>query len=226
MKKFKFKYKNIYRFLQFVTYKSIDLIENLFNSIYRLRKKLKKTNRKYQDFYEKIQLTSIYFCALTVLMYTVKLNLGYFPLLPSILIPWSQTVLSWKMLNILASPDKTFAMYFFLIEFLVNRPLFQFSILVKYNILLLLTVEMIENLIQGYWDLFCNREIILAYTSYSTSHYATTIFFYLYFTIFSSLYFYFYFIAMTGRFPTLPGDLQKLPDSIAFWLKIKRTKKK
>jgi hypothetical protein len=104
------------------------------------------------------------------------------------------------------------------IELMVVRAILKFSKLIKYNILLIFTVDMLQGLVLNYWDLFFHREIgsavMFANTDFAISFFLAT------FCLFFILYLYLYLIAIRGKFATIPG-MNWLTDSVAFWLYIK-----
>jgi hypothetical protein len=56
--------------------------------------------------------------------------------------------------------------------------------------------------------------------------YSSTIFFFsIFFVFFFFIYLYSYFRGLKGLYPVLPGFLQFISESVAFWLQIKITKK-
>jgi hypothetical protein len=132
------------------------------------------------------------------------------------------------ILKIWASPEKVFFLSYVVIEFMIVRSVLKFSKLVKYNVLLIFALLMIQGLAISYWDLLFNREIIniqsrltLDQASFliTDANLALT-FFYNTFFIFTIVYFYLYLTALTGKFATIPG-VEWLTDSVAFWLRIK-----
>jgi len=164
-------------------------------------------------------------------MYAVLNNVFSLGYLPEILIPFFpliKAILQSPILKIWASPEKVFFLSYVVIEFMVVRSTFKFSKLVKYNILLLFALLMIQGLVISYWDLLFHRQIAspvakwaydqgaLIYTDKSLA----IVFFLNTFLIFIFGYVYLYFRAIRGKFATIP-TMEWLTDSIAFWLRIK-----
>ena len=147
---------------------------------------------------ECIQLSFIYFFAFVVLSYSIQGYLGGFPEFIFHLFPFLQDLLNIPILKILATPEKTFVIYLVVLDLLMRRSRYSFSLLVKFNILLIFVIEMFQNLIISYWDIFLNREIE---------------------------YFYCFLRSCFGRFPVFPGSTSFITDSVAFWLQIKITPK-
>ena len=119
---------------------------------------LKSTNKNKQAI-ERIQLSFIYFFAVVVLSYSIQGFLGGFPDFVFQLFPYVQEILDVPLLKILATPEKTFFIYLIVLELLMSRSRYGFSLLVKFNILLIFILEMFQNLLISYWDLLFNREI-------------------------------------------------------------------
>lgn len=195
-------------------------LKSLSEKIQKKIKAFKNHTRKYKGFYEKMQLTGIYFCANAVLMYTIKNCLGYFPSIFSYL-PFSKEILNSSFLQFLASPEKTFFIYLLILQFIILRPIFGFSILVKYNILLLFLLEMIENVLLSIWDILFSRELDLISPFGVLNQPLSQGFLSLIFCFFFFIYQYLYINSLQQKFPKLPGILQKVTDSVAFWLKLK-----
>jgi hypothetical protein len=214
--------KNFNLFLQFLYKKT----KSIFKKIKKIIGILSKNNRKHKIFYERIQLICIYICAIVVLMYSVRTCLGDFPELFYMIIPFSEEILSAPFLRILTTPEKTYFIYVLIIEFVINRPVLKFSSLVKFNVLLILILEMVQNLIIGYWDLIFSREVEVLPGAPVYSTYATAGFFSIFLGFFLYIYVYSCIQGVQGRFPKFPGLMQKVTDSVAFWLKIRKVSKK
>ncbi len=201
-----------------------SFIQNIGKRIKKLFKLFQKNTLRYQNLLQIIQLTFIYFFAIIVLIYSIKTSLGYFPEIIFKLIPFLKEVLNFPLLKILAAPEKTFILYLLVIEVVINRPIFNFSQIIKYNFLLIFILEMFQNLLISYWDLLFNREIESAVANTILVKNLTIIIFCLIFTFFILLYLYCYIQSIRGIFPRFPGYLSWLTDSIAFWLQIKTPK--
>jgi hypothetical protein len=184
----------------------------------------KKTNKQ-KNTLQRIQLTFIYFFAIVVLFYSIKGSLGFFPETLFGFFPFFQQILEIKLLKFLATPEKTFLLYLFVLEYLINRSLFNLSLLVKFNVLLIFILEMIQNLVVSYWDLFFNREVELSLSTTIFSKSITIVFFCIFFVFFFGIYLYSYFRALQGLYPILPGFLAFISESVAFWLQIKVNRK-
>ena len=123
---------------------------------------LRQFGDKYPDIAQVIQLSFIYFFAIIDLLYAVLNNvfsLGYFPEILLPVFPLIKSILQSPILKIWASPEKVFFLSYVVIEFMVVRSTFKFSKLVKYNILMIFALLMIQGLVISYWDLLFHRQI-------------------------------------------------------------------
>jgi hypothetical protein len=186
-------------------------------------------NRQTKHIIECIQLSFIYFFAFVVLSYAIQGYLGGFPEFIFSLFPNLQEILNVPFLKLLAMPEKTFLVYLVLLEFIMSRSRYSFSLLVKFNILLIFLLEMVQNLLISYWDLFCNREIEYSYIGLNTGIFVqdlAILFFITLYLTFVLVYGYCFLRSCAGRFPVFPGSARFITDSVAFWLRIKIPKRK
>jgi|TARA_B110000902_G_scaffold264775_1_gene347143 hypothetical protein len=178
-----------------------------------------------------IQLTFIYFFAVIDLIYAILNNVFSMGVIPELLIPvfpLIQSILQSSIFKIWGSPEKVFFLSYVVIEFMIVRSVFKFSKLVKYNILLIFAMLMVQGLVISYWDVLFHREIATpvakwAYDQGALIHTDKTlaiVFFFNTFMLFIVTYFYLYLRAISGKFATIPG-MAWLTDSVAFWLRIK-----
>jgi hypothetical protein len=104
--------------------------------------------------------------------------------------------------------------------------IFRFSLIVRYNILYLMTLEFIFYWIMNWWDILCNFENDLIFKAQIDKVFATEFYLTLFF-IYFFVYLYSYINAIRRKLPVFPqSTLQKIPDSVAFLLQIKQEKKK
>lgn len=199
-----------------------SFFQNILKTIKNIIKNFRKSSKKYKNTYQKIQLTFIYFLATVVLMYLTQASIGYFPEVLLKLIPFSKEILGLRVLKFLATPEKTFILYLIITETIINRPVFKFSILVKFNILYIFILEMVQNLFICCWDLLFSREMDL-FSGRIMDKNTSIFFFCIFFLSFFTIYLHSYWQALQGRFPTLPWFLQKIVDSVLFWLQIKKS---
>jgi hypothetical protein len=206
--------------------KNVSLFSSFTNSIKRFFKAFRKSTSKHKNTLQRIQLTFIYFFAVVVLTFSIQSYIGTFPDLIYKLFPLQQ-LLNIQFLKIFATPEKTFILYLIILEVLINRSIFKFSLLIKYNVLLIFILEMFQNLLISYWDLLFNREIeFVGGGTPVISQEIAIVFFSLLFLFFLLLYLYCYIRSFQGKFPTFPGPLKPMTDSVAFWLQLKVSDKK
>jgi hypothetical protein len=207
--------------------KFIKTIKRVFTPIQR---NVQKFSERYPNTAQNIQLTFVYIFAILDLFSSILnylLSLGFLPETLRPFLPIIQQILVSPILQIWASPEKVFFFSYLVIEFMVVKSVFKFSKLVRYNILLIFSLLMLQGLVISYWDLLCHREISSniakwAYEQtilYSDKYLAFSLFFTTFF-LFLFGYFYLYIVALTGKFATFPG-MEWLTDSVCFWLKIK-----
>lgn len=195
--------------------------------IKKILKFLIKGNRSTRHIVECIQLTFIYFFAFVVLSYSIQGYLGGFPEVVFYFLPYLQEILNVQALKILAMPEKTFVVYLVILELLMSKSRYGFSLLVKFNILLIFVLEMIQNLMISYWDLIFNREIEYSYVGEVAviAHDVAQFFFVTIYGIFVLTYAYCFLRSCAGRFPVFAGPASFVSDSVAFWLRIKIPRK-
>jgi len=206
---------------------SSSFLFRLFGKIFKKSLKIfqdfDRFGKKKKNILEKIQLSFIYFFALTTLMITVNLYLGFFPELYAKFIPFSKEILASPLAFYIASPEKTFIFYLLINELIIIRSFFNFSVIIRFHILYIIILEMILNALVSWWDFLCNKEID-EYTYKFIDKVVGQQFFSGIFLIFFSIYLYSYIQAMRNKLPKLHHPvLQKIPDSAAFWLKLQAT---
>lgn len=203
--------------------------KNLFfigRSLKRLFKLFRKSTSKHKKTLQRIQLSFIYFFAIVVLTFSIQSYIGSFPDIIYKIFPFLQNLLNIQFLKIFATPEKTFILYLIILEVLINRSIFKFSLLIKYNVLLIFILEMFQNLFISYWDLLFNREIeFVGGGAPVISQEIAIVFFCLLFLFFLLTYLYCYFKSFQGKFPVFGGPLKPLTDSVAFWLQLKVSNK-
>lgn len=206
-------------------------VKNLKKILKTVQKPFQKFSTKYPNVTQMIQLSFIYFFALIDLSYAVLNNifsLGYIPQILRPLFPLITSTLQSPILKIWASPEKVFFLSYVVIEFMIIRSAFNLSKLVKYNVLLIFAVLMIQGLVISYWDLLFHRQIAIPVSKWAydqgalifTDKNLAVSFFTNTFVVFMLFYLYLFYTALNGRFPQIRG-MEWLTDSIAFWLRIK-----
>jgi hypothetical protein len=178
-----------------------------------------------------VQLAFIYFFALIDLFYATLSNIFALHFLPVALQPFGPflvKILDLSFFQIWGSPEKIFLMSYVVIEFIIIRSTLKLSKFVKYNVLVIFSLLMVQSLLLSFWEFMFHREIsdLINFWSYdegmifSSNPQLAIIFFLVTFLIFLGIYLFFYKNALKGRISTLPG-LTWLTDSVAFWLHIK-----
>ena len=196
-----------------------------------IQKALQRFSNQFPSTAQNIQLTFVYMFAVLDLfssILTYLLSLGFLPETLRPFLPTIHEILVNPIVQIWTSPEKVFFFSYLVIEFMVVKSVFGFSKLVRYNILLIFSLLMLQGLVISYWDLLCHREVATnmarwAYEQtilYSDKYLAFSLFFTT-FVLFFFGYLYLYIVALTGKFATFPGLLDWVTDSVCFWLKIK-----
>jgi hypothetical protein len=197
----------------------------------KVQKAVQEFSLKYPNLIQIIQITFIYFFALVDLIYSILSTvyaLGYYPELLDPVYPLIKAILQEPIFRFWASPEKLFFLSYMVIEFMVVRSVFNFSKLIKYNILLIFALLMIQGLIISYWDFLFNRQIATPVAKWAfdqgalifTDKMLAVFFFFITFLIFVVIYTFLYFKALRGEFATFRG-MSWLTDSISFWLRVK-----
>jgi hypothetical protein len=206
-------------------------LKRVKNVVKPIRKGLRNFSTKYPNLSQIIQLTFIYFFAVVDLLHSILINvfsLGYMPELLLPIFPLIKGILQNPILKLWASPEKVFFLSYVVIEFMIVRPTFKFSKLVKYNVLLIFSMWMLQGLAVAYWDVLFHRQIAspVARWAYDggaiifTDKPLAIVFFLNTFFIFMMTYIYLYIRAINNKFGKLPY-MEWLTDSVAFWLRIK-----
>ena len=196
-----------------------------------LTKNLQIFDQKYPYTSQTLQLSFIYFFACIDLIYSILNNMFSLGIMPEILVPALPIIngiLESPILKIWASPEKVFLMSYIVLELMVVRSALNFSKFIKYNILLIFALLMIQGLIISLWDLLFHREIADVVSNWTydegliigTDRQLAGFFFFLTFVSFISIYYHFYSNALKAKIVTLSG-LHWVTDSVAFWLRIK-----
>ena len=209
----------------------ISLWENFLKVFKKIQKKFRAFSLNYPNTSQTIQLSFIYFFAIVDLLYAILTNvlsLGYVPEILLPVFPVIKSILQSPFFKIWGSPEKVFFLSYVVIEFIVVRSTFKFSKLIKYNVLLLFALLMLQGLVISYWDLLFHREIASPVAKWAydqggliyTDKNLAIIFFLNTFIIFLVGYIFLYIRAVQGKFARLPS-MEWLTDSVAFWLRIK-----
>jgi hypothetical protein len=199
------------------------LFNDLLQKFKKLLQKLKRLSRKYPLLFQFLQLSFLYFYATITLMYSVINCIGVFPDFLYKIIPFTKLILSVPVFKILATPEKTFLLYLAAVEIVLNGK--STSLLVKYNFVLVFILEMIQNVLVSLWDLFSHRDMDILVGDIEFSQENAMAFFTIFFLIFYVIYLYCYLSSLMLKFVSFPHPFQKVTESVAFWLNIKKLKK-
>lgn len=207
--------------------KVLKFIKKVLSS---LSNSLKKFDKKYPSTSQNIQLSFIYFFAFVDLTYSTLSNvfsLGFTSQLLEPVMFIIRGILQSPILQVLCNTERIFFLSFVTLEFMVIRSTFNFSKFIKYNILLIFALLMVQGVTISLWDVVFHREITglasnwtLGYGMFiGTDKFLATFFFFSTFVGFSFIYLHFYLNALNGKIVTIPG-LEWVTDSVAFWLRI------
>lgn len=193
----------------------VSFMQRIWNFIQNIGKK----NRR---IFECLQISVIYYFALVTLMATIHLCLGYIPSTYVQLIPFAEEIMDSSVFSFFCVPDKTFIIYLLVHELIVFRAYFNFSTLIRFHILYVMTMEMILNGAIVWWDCLFNYEID-RYTYKYVDEAIAYQFFSVLLCFFLCIYAYSYIRGLQSKLPVFPHPyLQKIPDSVAFWLHLQK----
>ena len=197
----------------------LSTISSFLKRLKSFFRKLFKFFLKYEKLSEVVELTILYFLAIVSLTLCTQNLLGVCPKAVYQIFPFARQILSFGPFKFLAYPEKTIALYLIGIDMIFNREIC--SLLFKYNVLLVFVLEMLQNLVTCYYDIFIHRDLdYLIGVSFFSSPTAALNFFSNVYYIFVGLYLYCYVLSLFGKFPTFKGPFKRITDSIAFWLHI------
>jgi len=179
-----------------------------------------------------IQLSCVYFFAVLDLLVNILPNLLIFEIpdwLENILEQFV-SFLSNDIVMRLTDPDIMYFATIIILDLLIERKLFKLSKLVRYNILLVFALLMLQGITIAFWDALFNRQILESAADWCwddgafihTDKELLIIFFTITFFTYVGIYIYCWFIsAFYGNFPIFGQKFLWLTDSIFFWLKIR-----
>jgi len=191
-------------------------------------KRLENFEKKYPKTAQIIQLSFLYFFALIDLFFSILTAIfgsGNFPETFKTFYPSFQALLHSPLFQIWASPERMFFLSYVILDLMINRSVFNLSKVVRYNILLLFALLMLQGLSISCWDLLFHFQIpepkaVVETTAGQTGEKILGFsLIAILFVIFCSLYGFLYSVAIKDRLFTNPR-IEWLTDSVAFWLKI------
>jgi hypothetical protein len=209
------------------------MVNNFFSQI--LKKNIQLMKDYFDNFSEKnpellrtILLTLIYFYGfldLNIIVISNIFSLGFFLDLSNPFIKLLFKLISLPFFKIWASPEKTYFFSYLVLELIVTRSVLKISKFIKFNILLIFALIMLQNLTIAFFDLcFSSQQAILLILGLSNAileikNYAA-VFYFIIFIVYSGILCFFYFNALKGKIVVLK-NLEWITDSVAFWLRIK-----
>lgn len=200
--------------------KVITLFKSLKKMFRKISKKLKKLLSGYPRLFLFVQLSFLYSYAILTLIFSITSINGSFPEPLYKFVPFITEIFKIKFLRALVSPEKTFAMYLFVTDSILNSK--SASIILKYNLLLVFMIEMLGNLIISIWDLFVHRDISDGSIPFIFSYRSALYFFTTYFLFIYSVYIYCYLNSIQGKLVSFPKPFEKITESVGFWLHLKK----
>jgi len=215
---------------------SIFLGKQIWEFILIIKDWLVAYSEVFDDFFPSaraiIQVSCIYFFACVDLVYSIAtfiFSLGTNNGSMSSLYPVISKVLNDPTLMFIMSPEKVFIFSYLAIEICIVQNTFQFTKLVRYNILLVYSLLMLQGTSITFWDMLFNRQIPESSAAFAwgegfltgVNRPIGTFFFTVTFVFYLTLYAYCYSCAFVGRFPKFPKGFTWITDSIAFWMRIR-----
>ena len=218
-----------------VNNKSIQTVwEGTLKMVFQFWKIIRVFTDSYPNTTQTIQLTFIYFFAFIELVSSILTPLYSLNAFPEILQPYEpflRGIIMNPIVRFWTTPEKVFFLSYLVLDQMVVKDTFKFSKLVKYNILFIFTLLMVQGLVISYWDLLFNPEMNMkdlaqlgidadqGITLEDSSRTVAMGLFAMIFFSFLGIYLYCYGQSLQGVFPTLPG-CSWLTDSVCFWIRI------
>lgn len=170
--------------------------------------------------WEKLQLSLLYLFTILFVVLRAKVLLGPFnrgPLNPQLLSRIGCTVPGLKKIP---KPENLLVLYAALLRPITSAAgqTQSFSYLVKFNLILVLLLEMIQFLFFDFWDVIFKKGSLTSNLQLKKTNLIVYSFL---FSLFAMLYSYCYVIAVAGRIPAFPGILNAIPRSAQYWIKSK-----
>lgn len=209
---------------------TIDVFKVIKHRLISMKKGLEAFGGLYPNTAQVIQLSCIYLFAIVDLVYIILnnvLSMGYRSEVFQSFTPTIKSIIENDLLAFWASPEKVFLLSYVAIELMVIRSIFKFSKLVRYHILLVFALLMLQGLLLSALEFGFNREVVAnmgkwtldAGAFFSSSRETGTFVFLFTFIFFFILYVYLYISALNGEFISLKG-WEWISDSVSFWLKM------
>ena len=210
-----------------------EQLQNFFKGKFEsLIKSYQEFNENHPKEFKRIQLTFIYFFGLVDLSYTYINNifaLGLFNEFADWSFNFLVQFLGSPFFQIWASPEKVFFISYVILEILIVRPIIILPKFIRFNILLVFAILMLQGLVMSFGDLIFSQEIISKGLlnsfedegeDFFQNKLVATIYFSTTYFLFLKEYYNLYTNALKGKIVTV-GKFYWITDSIAFWLRIK-----
>ena len=206
-------------FLSKLILTSEKIFQHMIQKIFELASKKRRI-------FEIAQLTLIYFLGIFQLLLASLQSIGYAPEIYRFF-PFLKNLAHSTFGSFFSNPETTYILYLVAQEMIILRShVFKLSLIVRYNILYIMTLEFLFYCIMNWVDILFNFEKDMIFQP-STPSAAVGDFSFTLFAIYLFVYIYSYIRAINRKLPHFPNPiLQKIPDSIAFLLQIKREKPK
>jgi hypothetical protein len=180
----------------------------------------------YLDFF---QLNFIYLLALLDLIFNSLQYIiihDYLIKLPKMLSFTFLKMFQYKIFMVWHKPQNIYYFSLLIIDLFIIKSIFNFSEIVKYNLLLIFILLMLQSLFLNYWDLLFNSQNLFNNINISNTEefiipnkILSLIYLFQIFIIFFSIYLFFYINALKQKF-IKSKLINWLTNSVAFWLKI------
>lgn len=186
-----------------------------------LQKRIKKWMRANSRLMEKVQLTALYSQALLSAIFATMSFARTAPWIITTFFPGILPIFEIPLVQFLLTPEKTYVLFFILVNYMINPKITPFSFFVRYNFFLVFSLEMIYSATMMWSDLL----LVDRTTSSIGDFYTPTALLIFYNFLFASLFFtyaYSYIHALIRKIPVFPGILNGIPVSAAFWIRSRK----
>lgn len=187
------------------------------------QKRIKKWMKANSLTMERFQLTALYGQAFMSAIFLTKASTGMTPWLITTFFPGILPLFEIPLVQFMLTPEKTYVLFFVLLNYMLNPKITPFSFFVRYNFFLVFSLEMIYTTTMMWSDLLLVDRTI----SKLGEFYTPTILIGFYNCFFSCLvftYIYSYSQGILRKIPVFPGILNGIPLSAAFWIRSRQVK--
>lgn len=198
--------------------KSTKILLKKFKKSQRSLKKWMKTNNK---IIERIQLTVLYGQAFLSAIFLTTSSTGRTPWIITTAFPGILPVFEIPIVQFLLTPEKTYVLFFLLVNYMINPKITPFSFFVRYNFFLVFSLEMIYSTTMMWSDLLLADRTISKINELVLPT-NLLIFYNILFTCLFTTYLYCYLQGIRQKIPVFPGILNGIPVSAAFWIRSRK----